>query len=153
MTQVQKTRLPAHAHLWQHFQPKDFIDCYSCASPLDVRAAAQVAMAMPGWSRALLQLRNRIVAPLGLKTELSGDDDHMFPLTYDTEDELNFGLDDSHLNFRIAVLRAQGRIYMATWVHRNNLLGRAYLLAVMPFHILLSRQAVGRIAQAASAPA
>ncbi|MBA86175.1 DUF2867 domain-containing protein [Thalassobius sp. S69A] len=153
MTHVRKTRLPAHAHLWQHFQTGDFIDCYSCTSPLDVHTAAQVAMTMPRWSQTLLELRNRIVAPLGLKTELSDGQDHMFPLTFETEDELNFGLDDSHLNFRIAVMRAQGQIHMATWVHRNNLLGRAYLLAVMPFHVLLSRQAVGRIAQAAPAPA
>lgn len=71
----------------------------------------------------------------------------MFPLTYDTENELNMGFDDSHLNFRITVMQDQGRVYMATWVHRNNWLGRVYLAAVMPFHILMSRSAVAQIAK------
>jgi hypothetical protein len=36
---------------------------------------------------------------------------------------------------------------MATWVHRNNLLGRLYLLAVMPFHVLIVRDSMRRIAR------
>jgi hypothetical protein len=32
-------------------------------------------------------------------------------------------------------------------VHRNNLLGRIYLAVVMPFHVLIVRDAMRRIAR------
>ncbi len=35
---------------------------------------------------------------------------------------------------------------MSTWVHPHNIWGRAYLAVVMPFHILISRAAVRRMA-------
>jgi hypothetical protein len=43
------------------------------------------------------------------------------------------------------VLRQSGMVYGATWVHCHNLAGRAYLASVMPFHILMSRNALGRV--------
>ena len=58
------------------------------------------------------------------------------------------GTDDTHLNFRICVRQEAGRIHMATWVHRNNWLGRIYLMVVMPFHILIVRDSMRRIARA-----
>ena len=102
---------------------------------------------MPGWARALLKLRNTLVAPLGLKTGESQEaDSAIFPITYEDNAELILGTDDKHLNFRICIHRENGRIHMATWVHRNNLLGRAYLAVVMPFHVLIVRDAMRRIA-------
>lgn len=145
---VEKSTLPATSNLWTLYQGGDFLDCYSCASTLSARPAADLAMQTPAWATALLGLRNRIVAPLGLRTEFE-QDGAMFPVTHDTENELNMGFDDRHLNFRISVMQDQGRVYMATWVHRNNWIGRVYLAAVMPFHILMSRDAVGRIAKGA----
>lgn len=151
MPLVQKAPLPAHAHLWHHMQPGDFIDGYACDSDMEVHQAAQVAMSLPGWVDALLNLRNRLVAPLGLRTEMADPGGAMFPVTYDSDSELNLGFDDTHLNFRIGLMQDQGRIYMATWVHRNNLLGRAYLAAVMPFHVLITRRAVAQVARASAA--
>ena len=143
---VEKSTLPATSNLWTLYQGGDFLDCYSCRSDLPARPAADLAMQMPTWANALLTLRNRIVAPLGLRTEFE-QNGAMFPVTYDTENELNMGFDDSHLNFRITVMQDHGRVYMATWVHRNNWIGRVYLAAVMPFHILMSRSAVAQIAK------
>ena len=154
MARVHKSTLPAHAHLWTHHRPGDFLDCYACDSPLGVREAATLAMAMPGWAAALLRLRDRIIAPLGLKTAAAAPDGpHLFPLTHESEDELNFGFADRHLDFRISLLRDQGRVYMSTWVHPHNRLGRAYLAAGMPFHVLIVRGAVKRVARAAPQPA
>jgi hypothetical protein len=36
---------------------------------------------------------------------------------------------------------------MATWVHRNNVLGRVYLAVVMPFHVLIVRSCMKRVGQ------
>jgi len=54
-----------------------FADAYRITvsdAKLDARAAAErIFSRMPGWAKMLLDLRNAIVAPLGLKT--SGADD------------------------------------------------------------------------------
>ena len=39
---------------------------------------------------------------------------------------------------------------MATWVHRNNWIGRVYLILVMPFHIAIVRNAMRQIAKAST---
>lgn len=149
MPKVTKTPLPRGSRLWQQVRPGDFIDGYAAESPLTPREAAAAALSMPGWARTLLALRNRLVRPLGLKSEVSGEGNGaIFPVTYEDPNELILGTDDSHLNFRICLHRAGGRIHMGTWVHRNNLLGRLYLIAVMPFHVLIVRDGMRRIARA-----
>lgn len=150
MAQVQHTPLPATSRLWSKVLPDDFIDGYAVQSTLSPREAANIGLTMPGWSDALLRLRNRIVKPFGLKTESSDSGDGaIFPVEYEGTDELIIGTDDRHLNFRICIRQEAGRIHMATWVHRNNALGRAYLMIVKPFHVLIVRDAMRRIARAA----
>lgn len=151
MPRVQKTPLPKTSHLWSHVQAGDFIDGYAVVADMSPKLAAEVGLTMPSWANFLLALRNKIVAPLGLKTEsdpTKGDvEDLIFPTTHESTDEIILGTDDRHLNFRIAVRREAGMIHMATWVHRNNLMGRVYLGVVMPFHILIVRDAMRRIAR------
>lgn len=147
---IETCRLPSRSKLWDVVQSGDFIDGYAVTSPLSPQDAADIGLSLPNWAGALLALRNRLVRPLGLKTEVSNSGEGaIFPVTYQDADELILGTDDSHLNFRICVRQEAGRIFMATWVHRNNALGRAYLAAVMPFHILIVRDAMRRIARAA----
>ena len=152
MPKVIKTPLPAASQIWRLFQQGDFIDGYAVRSTLSPQEAAHIGLSMPGWANALLGLRNAIVKPLGLKTEAADTgDDAIFPVQYADETEYVIGTDDHHLNFRISLMRFGENIHMATWVHRNNALGRIYLAAVMPFHILIVRNAMRQIA-AASAP-
>jgi hypothetical protein len=40
-----------------------------------------------------------------------------------------------------------GNVYLATWVHTHNIGGRLYLAAILPFHVLIARNALGRVAQ------
>lgn len=141
--------LPSASALWSLHQPGDFLDCYSVASTLSPREAAERGLTLPRWAAALLALRNTLVRPFGLKT--GAPDRPIFPTCLESEDELVLGTDDRHLNFRIGLIRAEGRLYMSTWVHPHNLWGRAYLRLVMPFHILISRGAVARMATDARA--
>lgn len=121
--------------------------------PLPARTAADIGLSLPPWAGHLLTLRNHLVRPLGLKTEVSATGDGaIFPVTYEDSEEVILGTDDRHLNFRICVRQEAGRVYMATWVHRNNALGHAYLATVMPFHILIVRDSMRRIARASTAP-
>jgi Protein of unknown function (DUF2867) len=141
---VRTDTLPRASTLWSLHQPGDFLDCYSVASTLSPRDAAARGLALPGWAQHLLGLRNLLVRPFGLKTgTVEGP---IFPTCHETADEIILGTDDRHLNFRIGVIRQDGRLYMSTWVHPHNLWGRAYLRLVLPFHILISRGAVARMA-------
>ncbi|MEC7963014.1 MAG: DUF2867 domain-containing protein [Pseudomonadota bacterium] len=150
MPLIQSDQLPAHSTLWQHHNKGDFLDCYSCGSDLPPQRAVELALTMPGWAEALMKLRNTLVKPLGLKTEIGDRDagDAIFPITHESSEELILGTDDSHLDFRIAVLQHRGRVYMSTWVHPHNLLGKAYLHVIMPFHVLIVRSSITRVAEA-----
>ncbi|MEC8016605.1 MAG: DUF2867 domain-containing protein [Pseudomonadota bacterium] len=147
-SRIAKTPLPNDALIWAQVAPGDFIDGYAIESSLSPRSAMEIGLTMPGWAAGLLRLRNRLVAPLGLKTEVADTGgEALFPITHDSADELILGTDDSHLNFRITFLRRDGRLHMGTWVHRNNWLGRVYLAVVMPFHVLIVRDSLRRIAR------
>jgi hypothetical protein len=150
MAMVRTDTLPRTSSLWSRHQPGDFLDCYSVASTLSPREAATRGLALPGWARALLALRNALVRPFGLKT--GAGDGPIFPTCQESADELILGTDDRHLDFRIGLIREGGRIYMSTWVRPHNPWGRAYLRLVMPFHILISRGAVARMAGNRPAP-
>lgn len=141
---IRSDTLPRASSLWSLHQPGDFLDCYSVPSTLSPRQAATRGLALPGWAAALLSLRNTLVRPFGLKT---GEPERpIFPTCLESDDELILGTDDRHLNFRIGLYRQDGRMFMSTWVHPHNAFGRAYLRLVMPFHILISRGAVARMA-------
>jgi hypothetical protein len=104
----------------------------------------------PGWVRALLRLRNLIVSPLGLRTSVeptperpgalpkAGDRVGLFTVKAVEVDQLVLGEDDRHLDFRVSVLRQEERestgVVVTTLVCFHNLLGRAYFVAVGPFH-------------------
>lgn len=141
---IRTDTLPRASSLWSLHQPGDFLDCYSVPSTLSPREAATRGLALPGWADALLGLRNALVRPFGLKTGKT--EGPIFPTCHETAEELVLGTDDKHLNFRIVLIRTEGRIFMSTWVHPHNAWGRAYLRLVMPFHILISRGAVARMA-------
>lgn len=141
---VRTDTLPRASSLWTLHQPGDFLDCYSVPSTLSPREAATRGLALPGWADVLLRLRNILVRPFGLKT--GEEDKPIFPTCHESETEIVLGTNDKHLNFRIGLIRSEGRIFMSTWVRPHNLWGRAYLRLVMPFHILISRGAVARMA-------
>ena len=116
---------------------------------LNARQAAEKMLARwPRWIESLLALRNRMVAPFGLKTPVPGktkpvDSIGIFPVISETPDRLVAGLDDKHLDFRIVVDVAssgQGQdVTATTLVRTHNLLGRVYLATIMPFHRLIVR--------------
>lgn len=147
---VTATPLPAQSALHRYIGAGDFLDCYSVASDMQARAAAEVITDFPGWAQGLLMIRRVITAPFGLSQDGPEADDKLgpFPVELDTPTEVIAGFDDKHLNFRVSVCSDAGRVSLATWVHPHNIGGRAYLAAIMPFHILVARNALARVAQA-----
>ena len=97
--------------------------------------------AFPQWYGPLLGLRNLLVAPFGLKhpdsvstiTDVLG----IFPIVSEDKYQMVAGIDDKHLDFRIIIdlknLDIGQSVPLTTAIKRHNLLGRSYLLAVLPF--------------------
>lgn len=145
---VTATPLPEQSLLHQRAVPADFLDCYAVASDLPPRQAAEIITAFPGWARFLMRLRGVLTAPFGLANEgpKTRDSTGIFPVETETAEEIIAGFNDRHLNFRVSVQSRGGRVFLATWVHPHNFGGRLYLRMIMPFHILISRNALARVA-------
>lgn len=141
------TKLPASSLLHVYVAQGDFLDCFACKSSLNVDEAAKVGLKFPFWAGALLALRNMLVAPLGLATTApKGEAIGHFLIDQRNETEVILGYDDSHLDFRISIMRHEDFAYGATWVHTKNWLGKAYLATIMPFHVLIMRNAMRQVA-------
>ncbi|MFT6674518.1 MAG: hypothetical protein ACJAVM_000701 [Sulfitobacter sp.] len=155
MSHPRKINLPTQSMLWSRIGQGDFLDCYVVRSDLPARTAAEVATHFPPWVRGLLYLRGLITAPFGLSNNGPEAPDKlgMFPVESDANGELIAGFDDSHLNFRISVLSHQGQVSLATWVHPHHFGGKLYLRCILPFHILVVRNALARVARNKAAPA
>ena len=136
-----------------------FIDAYSIVisnQTLDARKAAKKMVARtPRWNEALLTLRNILAAPFGLKTSGEGEPAPrgmigIFPVLSETADRLVAGFDDKHLDFRlvvdVATAGAEQRVTATTLVLTHNILGRAYLAIILPFHRLIVRNMLRRVA-------
>ena len=142
-----------------------FIDAYrvAVAEPgLDAETAARrMFESAPGWVDGLMRLRDAIVAPFGVKTSKeAASSNHrtigFFPIQSDTPSRIVLGFEDSHLDFRVVVdvvAAADGAaITAATLVRLNNLFGRAYLTAIMPFHRLIVRSMLKQLAARSAHP-
>ena len=105
-----------------------------------------------------MALRNRITGLFGLKAGVRppSSTGHgnigIFPVLAESPEEMLMGLDDRHLDFRVAVTvrpAAAGaqQVTVTTVVHTHNRLGRIYLAAIMPFHRLIARSLLNRAAR------
>jgi Protein of unknown function (DUF2867) len=125
-------------------------------SALDARRAAERMLARgPQWIERLLALRNRLVAPFGLKTpDPAGtncaDTIGIFPVVSESPARLVAGFNDKHLDFRVVVDVApsgHGQCVTATTlVKTHNLLGRVYLAVILPFHWPITRTMLRQVA-------
>lgn len=146
---VTTCELPKTSGLHAYVGAGDFLDCYSVPAEVPPRRAAEIITAFPRWAKMLLLIRKAATAPFGLANDVAAADKvGIFPVESETGTEVIAGFDDRHLNFRVSVMSEEGRVYLATWVHPHNFGGRFYLKAIMPFHILISRDALRRVAVA-----
>jgi len=136
-----------------------FVDAFRITvddNALDARRAAERMLARgPLWVETLMTVRNRVVAPFGLKTPVptgtcTADTIGIFPVLSETPSRVVAGLDDMHLDFRVVVdvvAEPSGRrVTATTLVLTHNLLGRVYLTIILPFHRLIARTMLRQIA-------
>ncbi len=119
------------------------------------RITVDVMARGPRWVETLMTVRNRAVAPFGLKTPAptwtsTADTIGIFPVLSETPSRVVAGLDDTHLDFRVVVdvvAEPSGRrVTATTLVLTHNLLGRVYLRIILPFHRLIARTMLRQIA-------
>ena len=158
MTIVREITPEVDANAW--LAGAQFMDAYRVEigqTPLDARQACiQMVLHGPRWIDSLTRLRNILVAPFGLKTSGEGAPAPggligLFPVVSETPERLVAGFNDSHLDFRIVVdvaSSASGRqVTTTTLVRTHNFFGRIYLRLILPFHRLVARGMMGRLAE------
>jgi hypothetical protein len=135
-----------------------FADAFSIAiedATLDARHAAERMLERsPRWIEVLMALRNRLVAPFGLKTPVrrkaAADTIGAFPVVSESPNRVVAGFNDHHLDFRLVVdvVTETGgrRVIATTLVLTHNLLGRTYLAIILPFHRLIVPSMLRQIA-------
>ena len=73
----------------------------------------------------------------------------IFPIDSATPNRVVLRFPDKHLDFRLVVdvsaNDANSEVTATTLVRTNNLLGRVYLAAILPFHKLIARSTLGRV--------
>jgi len=159
---IRAASLPEHSKLSAFRRKGDFLDCYLApvASPsISASKAALIAFGNPpAWVTKLMVLRNKLVAPLGLKAGTGHSTALEAPKTlkagsrlgpfriYSIDDnEVIMGEDDRHLDFRISVGKGEDGYHIATWVLPHNLLGRSYLKLILPFHKVIVKTFAARL--------
>lgn len=152
MSRVFATDLPSFSGLHQHVGAGDFLDCYAVESSLPPRPAAQIVTSFPAWARGLLVIRRIVTTPFGLSNDGPDAADKLgpFPVESENERELIAGFNDKHLNFRVSIISDGGQVYLSTWVKPHHFGGHLYLRSIMPFHILIARNGLKRVAAEAA---
>lgn len=147
-----------------------YIDCFkgsiidkeNAVTPTEISKA--FFLSIPNWAQLLLSVRNRIVSIFGLKA--SGDTDKieaLNPRNYKKGDQLGylkvfdisyneliFGMDDKHLDFRGSLLMEpaegdkQKMLTISTVVKYNNGFGRVYFFIIKPIHKVIMKAMLKR---------
>ena len=157
---------PSDGLLRQYFAQGDFLDSQSVPLPHPAPDAATLTIAtffnMPNWVVGLLALRDRLVGPFGLRTGSQHDlrpptREEIVSATYPgifavhaaTDDEVILGCNDTHLDFRVSILRSshEDLVALSTWVRPHNRFGRAYLALVYPFHRIIVARCLANAAR------
>lgn len=138
----------------------DWADTYQVVVTTPFENARMASLAafdrFPPWVDGLMMARNMIVKPLGLKTEANKRESRevigFFPLLDEAPDKIVVGMNDRHLDFRCVVdlneTEEGQRVTISTLIKRHNMFGRIYLATIMPFHKLILRSTLARIAAA-----
>ncbi|PJI41046.1 DUF2867 domain-containing protein [Ferrovibrio sp.] len=145
------TTVPADPAFIASLPGCDFADAFSVVvarRDLDAReVSAMFFSTPPAWASALLATRNAIMGRFGYKAPAIRKG---FPVLRESAGEVVSGLDDGHLNFRALMrITTEGngsRITLTTAVATHNWIGRSYLTLIMPFHKLIVRSMVRRMA-------
>jgi len=165
---VRSVALPTQSAVATVYESMNLADAFEIQLPSGTSADPAVLWRFlishqPSWIGWLTNVRDAIVACFGLKTarhlatlanEATAERIGIFKVYRKSENEIILGEDDRHLDFRLSVLRSPslspmlgGQLTVSTVVHCHNLLGRAYLGVIAPFHRLVVKASLRRAAR------
>ena len=172
MSAVMSVAVPAESALHPSLAKASFHDAYSAPLSDGALTPTEIFLrtidATPRWVSGLMAIRNRVVVtnktPTGLNRGFGGPKDvgsisrgarkpasayrigdpiGIFTIVAIREDELLLGIDDSHLDVRVAVTKPWGdrsrRYVVSTVVNVHNSMGRAYMVPVGAIHPFIVR--------------
>lgn len=162
---TQEHMIPPSSALSAEVEDHQYTDSFS--APLnrtDTNPSELIAAffnAVPSWVDRLMVFRNWLVSFFGLKggsLHLStiqppfakGQQLGVFKILAMNENEIVMGEQDKHLDFKTSLLIERGhtdRLVISTIVKTHNLLGKTYLLIVIPFHRIIARTLIKRMAK------
>jgi hypothetical protein len=134
----------------------DYADAFSTPLPTGMTTAEQLLRACFGKpsrsERALFAVRDTFAGAAGLKTAVgpASPSPQRLPLPIGNviakrRDEILWGLDDKHLNFRSSFIARDGLASVVTVVQLHNRLGRAYFTLIKPIHKLIIRRMLAKL--------
>nr|WP_245545294.1 DUF2867 domain-containing protein [Phocaeicola abscessus] len=133
--------------------PYDYTDSYvkivSCQEPVTAEQFFDMAFNQPShWVKILYRLRKCLVRPLKLDTD-SGFCDM---ICEKKTNEIVFGKADKHLTFHTSLLcgkyfNGRQELRITTVVKYHNALGRIYFFFIRPFHIVIIKSLLKKIAK------
>ena len=167
LTLVKPVALPAQSAVATVYESMSLADAFAVQLPFGASSDPDVLARFlfsqqPSWIGWLTHVRDAIVTCFGLKTakhlatlssEAKADRIHIFKVYGRSETEIVLGENDKHLDFRVSVLctpslspKLGGQLTFSTVVHCHNLLGRAYIMVIAPFHRLVVKASLRRAA-------
>lgn len=153
-------RVPVASDIGKQLQGADFFDAYEMPLEHAGRSALEIYLGVisktPAWVNFLMAARNRVAGLFGLKDlghlgDLQknkaaseyriGDRIGIFTLLSNADNEVIMGDSDKHLDVKVSICKlvqdGKESVATTTVVHIHNLLGRVYMLFVVPFHKLI----------------
>lgn len=165
---ISPIELPAESQISGFYNAVNLADAYAISLPErasrdpEVLARFLFSKAPPSM-RMLLRARDLLVAPFGIKTadrlQALGSSRPsqrigIFRIYDSNSSEIILGEDDKHLDFRLSVLcrsldgsGSAAQVVISTVVKCHNMLGRAYIAVIAPFHRLIIRECMRRAAR------
>jgi len=157
---ISAIEVPVTSDIAKQLQGADFFDSYEMPLEHGGRSALEIYLGAirktPAWVNFLMAIRNRVVLLFGLKNlghlaELGktkaasdyrvGDRIGIFSLLSISDNEIIMGDADKHLEVKVSICKlSRGNkesVAATTVVHIHNLLGRVYMLFVVPIHKLV----------------
>lgn len=151
---VIKYNIPADSIILKDFDQPDYADSFHVYKETDTTVDEIIGQIFesPKWSKWLFVLRDKLIKPLGLKTNnwegeqsstyyTVGSKAILFTVFDRNENKIVMAEDDKHLSFKTSVIvtpqNKGALINQSTIVKYHNFFGHVYFTIIKPFHRLL----------------
>jgi len=165
--QIFKKSIPVNSLISNSFPVINYSDCYYTKfnSPNTIALEDCVRCSLskrPKWTMLLMRLRNLLVKPFGLKTGTNNDSTasvinlskgnklSFFEILECNNEEVLLYASDKHLDGCLSIILRKNNneyeIYLSTTVKFNNNFGHIYFFLIKPFHMLIVRAMLYKMA-------